>query len=147
MSCVTNGKFNFSKKTEKISCNKNKISLEIFPPHCVHKEGQCSIPNICTTEHDCGFYIIPNVSLDIKCTPMFFNVGPVMSYFQITIFRYPGRIKYVLRSKFSKNFIYKSWSPSQIFFTEKKIRKIRLIFDAEKWLWKYKFCKLWGGCS
>ena len=31
-------------------------------------------------------------------------------------------------------------------FTEKKIRKIRLIFNAEKWLWKYTFCKLWGGC-
>ena len=30
---------------------------------------------------------------------------------------------------------------------KKKIRKFLLIFDAEKWLWKYKFCKLWGGCS
>ena len=26
-------------------------------------------------------------------------------------------------------------------------RKIPLIFGAEKWLWKYKLCKLWGGCS
>ena len=30
---------------------------------------------------------------------------------------------------------------------KKKFRKIPLIFDAEKWLWKYEFCNLWGGCS
>ena len=33
------------------------------------------------------------------------------------------------------------------FLQKKKFRKIQLIFDAEKWLWKYKFCKLWGSCS
>ena len=33
-----------------------------------------------------------------------------------------------------KKIIIKSWSPSLIFFKEKKIRKIPLIFDAEKWL-------------
>ena len=57
------------------------------------------------------------------------------------------RKRSTLKIKNFKNFIYKSWSPSQIYFIEKKFRKIRLIFDAEKWLWKYKFCKLWGGCS
>ena len=36
-----------------------------------------------------------------------------------------------LKSKFSKKLIYKSWFLSQIFFT-KKIRKIPLIFYAEK---------------
>ena len=36
------------------------------------------------------------------------------------------------KSKFSKKNICKSWSPSLIFFKEKKFRKIRLIFDAEK---------------
>ena len=30
---------------------------------------------------------------------------------------------------------------------KKKFRKIPLIFDAEKWLWKYEFCNLWGECS
>ena len=31
--------------------------------------------------------------------------------------------------------------------SNKKFRKIPLIFDAGKWFWKYKFCNLWGGCS
>ena len=42
--------------------------------------------------------------------------------------------KVIKKSKFSKHFIYKSWSPSQIFFTEKKIRKFLLIFDTKKWM-------------
>ena len=56
------------------------------------------------------------------------------------IFRRQSTLK-----KVSKDFIYKSWSPSQTFFTEKKIEKRLLIFDPKKWLWKCKFCKLWGG--
>ena len=46
-----------------------------------------------------------------------------------------------------KKIIFKSWSPSLIFLTEKKFSKITLIFDADKWLWKYQFCNLWGSCS
>ena len=49
-----------------------------------------------------------------------------------------------LKIKFSKKIINKSWSPSQIFFKEEKVRNIWLIFDAEKWLWMYKH---WRGCS
>ena len=30
-----------------------------------------------------------------------------------------------------------------IFFNEKKLRRIRLIFDMEKWLWKSELCCFW----
>ena len=42
--------------------------------------------------------------------------------------------KVLQKSKFSKNFTNKSWSPNQIFFTEEKFGKIRPILDNEKWL-------------
>ena len=40
-----------------------------------------------------------------------------------------------------------SWSSNQIFFTEKKIGKIQPIFYKEKWVWKYEFWDVQGGCS
>ena len=36
------------------------------------------------------------------------------------------------KSKFPKNIFNKSWSPSPIFFKEKKIGKIRSVFHTEK---------------
>ena len=38
--------------------------------------------------------------------------------------------------KFSKNVNNKKHAPKLIFFNEKKLRKIRIIFDLENWLWK-----------
>ena len=38
--------------------------------------------------------------------------------------------------KFSKNVNNKRHAPRLIFFNEKKLRKIRIIFDLENWLWK-----------
>ena len=38
--------------------------------------------------------------------------------------------------KFSKNANNKICAPKLIFFNEKKLRKIRIIFDIENWLWK-----------
>ena len=52
-----------------------------------------------------------------------------------------------LKSKFSKDFIYKSWSPSQIFCTEKKVQKDSVDFWCPKNAFQStNFCKLWGGC-
>ena len=56
--------------------------------------------------------------------------------------------KVLQKSKLSKNFIYKSWSPSQIFFTEKK----PVIFNWFMMLKNYfesthKIFRLWGACS
>ena len=50
--------------------------------------------------------------------------------------------------KFSKNVNNKRCAPKLIFFNEKKIlRKIRIIFDIENWLWKLEICifqkKIW----
>jgi hypothetical protein len=47
------------------------------------------------------------------------------------------------KSKFSKIFFIKSWSPSPIFFIEKKIGKIRSIFNTEK----LEFIDVRRGCS
>ena len=49
----------------------------------------------------------------------------------------PRKIAHIFRKqstlkKISKYFIFKSWYPSLIFFTEKKIQKFPLVFDAEK---------------
>ena len=46
--------------------------------------------------------------------------------------------------KLSKNSFYKSWAPKLIFSNEIFFRKIRIIFDIEKWLWKSEFCNLAG---
>ena len=44
---------------------------------------------------------------------------------------------------FSKNDNYKKPSSKLIFFNEKKIRKIRMIFDIENWLWKSDLGTFW----
>ena len=51
--------------------------------------------------------------------------------------------KVLWKSKFSKNFLFKSWSLSLIFFTEKKWERFRwfLILKNDK------ICNLWGCCS
>ena len=46
--------------------------------------------------------------------------------------------------KLSKNVFYKKCGPKLIFFFEKKIRKIWMIFDIEKWLWKSDLGTFWG---
>ena len=46
--------------------------------------------------------------------------------------------------KLSKNTFYKSWAPKLIFSNKNFFRKIRIIFDIEKWLWKSEFCNLAG---
>ena len=46
--------------------------------------------------------------------------------------------------KLSKNSFYKSWAPKLIFSYEIFFRKILIIFDIEKWLWKSEFCNLVG---
>ena len=51
------------------------------------------------------------------------------------------------KSKFSKTFFNKSWSSSQIFFKEFFFGKVEPIFNTEKWLWKYEFWDVQGGCS
>ena len=38
--------------------------------------------------------------------------------------------------------LYISCAPDFIFFNEKKIGRIRMIFDIENWLWKSEFCDL-----
>ena len=38
--------------------------------------------------------------------------------------------------KFSKNFNNKKHAPKLVFFNEKKLRNIQIIFDIENWLWK-----------
>ena len=45
--------------------------------------------------------------------------------------------------KLSKNVNNKKCAPKLILFNEKKIGKIRIIFDIENWLWKSKFCNFW----
>ena len=45
--------------------------------------------------------------------------------------------------KLSKNVFYKRCVPKLIFFNEKKIRKIRMIFDIENWLWKSDLGTFW----
>ena len=95
------------------------------------------------------------------------GIKPRMHLLEIGIFHYmmslsdvpkswkeTSKIGYMFRKlsmyykiKVFKKIISKSWSPSLIFITEKKIRKIPLNFDAEKWLWKYENCNIWGGCS
>ena len=45
-------------------------------------------------------------------------------------------IKPFLKMKLSENSFYKSWAPKLIFSNEILFRKIRIIFDKEKWLWK-----------
>ena len=47
--------------------------------------------------------------------------------------------KVVLKVKFSKNVVNEKGAPTIRFFN-KKIRKIRLIFDIENWLIKSEFC-------
>ena len=44
--------------------------------------------------------------------------------------------KVLLKLKFSKNVNNKKCAPKLIFFNEKKLRKIQIIFDIENWLWK-----------
>ena len=44
--------------------------------------------------------------------------------------------KVLLKLKFSKNVNNKKCAPKLIFFNEKKLRKIRIIFDIENCLWK-----------
>ena len=38
--------------------------------------------------------------------------------------------------KFSKNVNNRKYAPKLLFFTEKKLKKIQIIFDLENWLWK-----------
>ena len=47
--------------------------------------------------------------------------------------------KVVQKLKLSINHFHKKCAHKQLFFNEKKIRKIRTIFDLEKWLWKSNF--------
>ena len=42
-----------------------------------------------------------------------------------------------------KNVNNKKYAPKFIFFNEKKIRKIPMIFDIENWLWKSNFGTFW----
>ena len=42
--------------------------------------------------------------------------------------------------KFSKNVNNKECAPKIIFFDEIFVRKIRIFFDIENWLWKSEFC-------
>ena len=51
--------------------------------------------------------------------------------------------KVVQKLKFSKNDNNKKPSSKLIFFNEKKIRKIRMIFDIENWLWKSDLGTFW----
>ena len=44
------------------------------------------------------------------------------------------KIKYFKNQNFQKTFFDKSWSPSPIFFSEKKVGKIRSIFSTKKQL-------------
>ena len=45
--------------------------------------------------------------------------------------------------KLSKNVYYKKCGPKLIFFNEKKIRKIRMFFDIEKWFWRSDLGTFW----
>ena len=51
--------------------------------------------------------------------------------------------KVVQKLKFSKNVNIKKYAPKLIFFNEKKIRKIQIIFVIENWLWKSEFFHFW----
>ena len=51
--------------------------------------------------------------------------------------------KVVQKLKFSKNDNNKKPSSKLIFFNEKKIRKIRMIFDIDNWLWKSDLGTFW----
>ena len=46
--------------------------------------------------------------------------------------------------KLSKNSFYKSWAPKLISSNEIFFRNIQIIFDVEKWLWKWEVCNLAG---
>ena len=63
---------------------------------------------------------------------------------KITIWWRHFRNKTFLKMKLSKNCFYKSWASKLIFFSEIFFRKIRIIFDIEKWVWKSEFCNLAG---
>ena len=43
----------------------------------------------------------------------------------------------------SENFDNKKCAPKLVFFNEKKLRKIQMIFDIENWLWKSNFGTFW----
>ena len=51
--------------------------------------------------------------------------------------------KVVQKFKFSKNDNNKKPFSELLFFNEKKIRKIRMIFDIENWLWKSDLGTFW----
>ena len=63
---------------------------------------------------------------------------------KINIWWHHFRNKTFFKMKLSKNSFYKSWAPKLIFSNEIFFRKIRIIFDIEKWLWKSEFCNLAG---
>ena len=46
--------------------------------------------------------------------------------------------------KFSNNVISKKHAPKLIFFNEKKLRKIWIIFDIKNWLWKSEIGIFWS---
>ena len=58
---------------------------------------------------------------------------------ELTKIRHIFRKQSTLKVKAFKNVIIKSSSPVKYSLQKKKLRKILLIFDAEKWLWKYDF--------
>ena len=51
--------------------------------------------------------------------------------------------KLIQNSKLWKTFSNKKCSPKFIFLDKKKLRKIRMIFDIENWLWKSDFGLFW----
>ena len=75
----------------------------------------------------------------VKCTFLKSNLHFKKLHIFV-IFRIEGQKFGPFLSKYVNN---KSWSPILVFFNEKKIRKIRLIFDIEKWLWKPELCFMW----